>query len=47
MRLSSAAWARLNKELSIPAVTVLQFKLSQPLGLNSEDREPSSDSQQE
>lgn len=47
MRLRSAAWARLNKERTIPAVTVLQFKLSQPLRLNSEDRGPSSDSQQE
>lgn len=36
-----------NNELSIPAETVLQFKLSQPLRLNPESREPSSDSQQE
>jgi len=36
-----------NKELTIPAETVLQFKLSQPLRLNPENREPSSDSQQE
>lgn len=36
-----------NKELTIPAETVLQFKLSQPLRLNPENRQPSSDSQQE
>jgi hypothetical protein len=47
MRLRSAAWARLNKEVTFPAETVLQFKLSQPSGLSSEDRGPSSDSQQE
>jgi hypothetical protein len=47
MRLRSAAWARLNEEVTIPAETVLQFKSSQPSGLSSEDRELSSDSQQE
>lgn len=36
-----------NKELTIPAETVLQFKLSQPLRLNPENRAPSSGSQQE
>src|SRR5262249_4142177 len=35
-----------NDELSIPAETVLQFKLSQPLRLNPESR-ASGDSQQE
>jgi hypothetical protein len=36
-----------NNELSIPAETVLQFKLSQPLRLNPESRSPSSDSPQQ
>lgn len=36
-----------NNELAIPAETVLQFKLSQPLRLNPESHSPSSDSQQQ
>jgi hypothetical protein len=36
-----------NNELAIPAETVLQFKLSQPLRLNPGSRSPTSDSQQQ
>jgi hypothetical protein len=36
-----------NDELALPAETVLQFKLSQPLRLNPGSHSPSSDSQQQ